>query len=449
MNKFLIYYKGYTLKDLQATSGDAFQTEASQWNSSRIITDRVVSSQCNDALLLGGFDVLSIDSTAKTDYFQRIYTSIPIHSTVIISFLASAISSWPYTSHVFTVELDSKTLNTFQLSECDFSATTCLISNVTSLITNTLDLTSVNIVGAMPHSGSSLTLKISTQNLIALGFNRINIMFSTVAFATLVGSPTTTSVSCATSSSSVLNNQCKCIKGQYPYSTILLPTVTLCGICNPVCASCFGISDTQCYECSPKFYFDGSKCTACDISCDSCYGAGSGSCSACAFGFTNTSGKCTLSILPKLFLFQSNDLADTVFDIDTASTYAASTKTDSIICLDFVLPDKSCQTSCDDPLIEEVIGPINFCKSPVAFFEFISWDQSCLASCNPPLVPRSFFGIPYCDQPCNLGEFWSIESNSCQRAVSLHGCLFFNLISKHAQDLAVKINTGQLKITHV
>ena len=144
------------------------------------------------------------------------------------------------------------------------------------------------IFGSVPHFGNSLILKIISKlnaktNDGSFGVREIKLIFSTTPkFAPL----------CAiipVQSYKIPN--CRCPKGSYDLG---FPKTT-CNECHPNCASCFGGSDADCYECNEGNYFDGTGCANCHSLCSRCLGPNSNQCLDCFAGFILFEGECVPS----------------------------------------------------------------------------------------------------------------------------------------------------------
>jgi len=83
-------------------------------------------------------------------------------------------------------------------------------------------------------------------------------------------------------------SNCSCEKGYYDSGI----STTSCSECHPSCASCFGGSENECYECKEGNYFDGYACKKCHSSCSRCSGPNINQCKDCYTGNIIFEGRC-------------------------------------------------------------------------------------------------------------------------------------------------------------
>ena len=229
---------------------------------------------CNDTYLLGG-SLWADGPIQKNKGFERKYFNLPEHTTIRFTINSWALDGWDYISGVddsdyFFIVFDSNPPIYSYLLGYNFYDT---LPSLCGPSTRT-DVRDILIFGSVPHSSSSLTLKIislmsSITSEEAFGIRDIKLLFST--------NPAPAPL-CADISVPFFNfTQCTCSKGLYDSGVSNI----ICTECHPNCASCFGGSQNECYECKEGNYFDGESCQTCHSSCSSCSGPNINQCSEC------------------------------------------------------------------------------------------------------------------------------------------------------------------------
>ncbi len=110
------------------------------------------------------------------------------------------------------------------------------------------DTTEFTLLGSIPHKTETLTLEFISKVISqgAVGIKNINILLSN-------NSEISTPSSCFRLYDNKLTNiegECKSIKGKYINENP----------CDPSCSNCFGPSSSECFSCSPGFFFNGIQC---------------------------------------------------------------------------------------------------------------------------------------------------------------------------------------------
>ena len=288
--------KDFEIRDLEKFDHICFNNEADLW----ILPTKVVYSTriylCNDTYLLGGFLWWPFGAQ-RNQHFERNYHHLPPHSTLRFTITFWALDGWEYspTTSSLTdgakISFDSQSpMGLFGLRILDYPTKASLCG-----VPNRGDVRDIFIFGSIPHSGSSLNftiISIMTANSTdeSFGFRDISLIFSE--------SNDTPSL-CG----QILDvpfydlTPCPCLKGFYNSGT----SSTVCSECHENCASCFGGSENDCYECKEGSYFDGIACRKCHNSCSRCSGPDYNQCESCNAGYVSFENICIASsrcILP-------------------------------------------------------------------------------------------------------------------------------------------------------
>ena len=183
----------------------------------------------------------------------------------------------------------------------------------------------------------------TATNLGSFGIRKLSIVFSTnPAVSSLCGK------------AGFINlydiENCVCSLGFYNYN----PPNTGCEKCHENCASCYGPTSFDCYECNDGSYFDGTSCVACDSSCLKCSGPNAGQCESCASGYILFYGACIAS---------SRCKSPFTFDLCSNSCFSPCDSQD------ISNWDKSCIPACQTQAIQDHYGN---CKGN--FFSYYFYD---------------------------------------------------------------------------
>ena len=250
---------------------------------------------------------------------------MPEHATIRFTINSWALGGWDYINgssdnDYFSILFDSSPpISSYYLGYGFYRTWPSLCGNP-----DRPDVRDILIFGSAPHSSSSLTLKFISKlsgntNEESFGIRDIKLLFST--------NPTPAPL-CANISVPFFHfTNCSCSKGFYDSGV----SSTICTECHPNCASCFGGSQNECYECKEGNYFDGESCQTCYPSCSRCNGPNINQCSEC---------------YPGTILFES-------------------------ICIE--------PTKCISPFIISICT--NACLSPCDIMNKDSWGEECYLPC--------------------------------------------------------------------
>ena len=252
---------------------------------------------CNDTYLLGGYLWWPFGSQFDK-YFERKYDNLPQHSILRFAFTVWALDGWEYSAaqkvkDCLILSFDSQTpIPLFGLLITDYaSADTNYCGSFRS------DVRDIFIFGSVPHTENSLNFKIISNmsgntSDESFGVRDINLLFSTSPIAAPICGQITTV-------KSYDFPLCPCLKGFYNSDA----SNTVCSECHHSCASCYGGTENDCYECKEGYYFDGMGCKSCHPSCLRCSGPNYNQCEFCNTGYISfeniciSSSRCTLPFI--------------------------------------------------------------------------------------------------------------------------------------------------------
>lgn len=103
--------------------------------------------------MLGGYNILS-GTSGK--YFKKTYNNIPSHNMLYYSLSFWEIDTWDNNDY-FQLQFDSVVINAW--SNINFKLSSAFLCGQSTRE----DVGAINIVGRIPHSNSSLTLKVISQ----------------------------------------------------------------------------------------------------------------------------------------------------------------------------------------------------------------------------------------------------------------------------------------------
>ncbi len=204
------------------------------------------------------------------------------------------------------------------------------------------------IRGLVPHSGPTLTFKISYSNPRGasggIAFRNLAIYFS---------KSDNTGVKWLQMHSMLLKSAgsplfaASCNPSQYPQGGN-------CFTCHPSCWTYFGPSEYECIGCQLPRRFNGEVYVNCDPSCSRCHDSNLQSCTACSTSKFLINGRC-IDCAPPLFKFTSGNYANS----ESFRYCFSPCSPDS-----FVYHDGSCNTVCDeDKFTVTIIADVKFCES--------------------------------------------------------------------------------------
>jgi len=370
---------------------------------------------CLGSFMLGGYGVLGPGSQ-KDMYFERIYTNLPTHNMIYLSFTAFQLDSLE-TSDFFDIMLGSKVFSTWGSAWSSWGTPNYCGGPYP-------DALNIRFFVKASHSQDSLDLRfVSRADEDSLhesyGIRDVRILIATA--------PSLYSESiCALSSIVPSANLCVCQEGEYDTSR---NGSGPCQTCHPNCASCFGSTAQECYQCSEGFSFDGTECVACDSSCSICHGGSNDQCdvcpsgkllfnkkycteiSTCSFPLTMTSNKCgnkyCSSPCPESdFVYWNLTCANNCnFPLKQVvitlfyqtCQYPCSTEGE------YLYPNGSCIGECKAPNVPVREGDRNFCSPLCLPGQHLLYNGSCVDTCNSPLRMMTNLTGEYCFLPCDRG----------------------------------------------
>ena len=369
------------MRDLNQTDS-SFTTQASFWTASSL-KSTTIYTQCNNVYVLGGYNILGSPLTSKGDYYQRVYTSLATHNMIYFTLSLWAIDDWTtdiLNTDRFQLQFDGTLIDGIGYQTSNFPSQLCGSSTYN-------DLASIRVFGRVAHSAGTLILRVihmigKDSSLASVAVRDIDLLFMNNVLAS------TTTQFCATTSISSCASACTCPEGQYE-SPVGSGT---CVACDSSCASCFGSSTKECYQCKSGYTFNGYECILCDKSCSICSGTANTQCSVCASGYWLLNNNTCVSSCNSPFIQSS----------DGQQNYCTSPCNSN----QYILWDGSCSSSCDSPLQQVALYTgVNYCNYTCDISQYLFWNGTCSSTCTLPLVSKVQNCRNFCTYPCSSGEF--------------------------------------------
>jgi len=173
---------------------------------------------------------------------------------------------------------------------------------------NYLDVNDIRVFGWVFHTTQTLNFSIISGLTTSTKDESFGIRNLSFIFVNETSLPASEFV-CARAENAILVGQtsCVCEEGQYVPGSARRgdggdpsrggggdPSID-CINCHPACASCFGPTNKECYECNLGYYFNGEVCTNCYEGCSKCSGNSSHECLGCTVGYILLNGACVPS----------------------------------------------------------------------------------------------------------------------------------------------------------
>jgi len=193
-------------------------------------------------------------------HFERVYKNLPSHNTIYYTFDYYLIDSWDLKDITYFYFDDIK-IQGFSLRHNKLNASKiCGNSSYP-------DVGEIKIYGSITHTTSTLRFKIQPvtdepADNESFGFRNLNFLFS--SHPNPAGD-----IWCGKAGVTLPNYKCACPTGPPSLSGS-------CPTCDASCASCFGTTKYDCFQCQEGYYFDGTQCTYCGDSCTTCQGSAHG-----------------------------------------------------------------------------------------------------------------------------------------------------------------------------
>jgi len=389
------YFTGYHVRDLEKND-TSFAYDTLLWTASALGSSNLPYTVCSGSFILGGPGALGlVGYPSQGQYFERIYTELPLsHTMIYFSFTLWILDTWDGSlDDLFQVRFDERFLNGWPFDEIGFPN-----DNLCGIGPGE-DLGAVRVFGKVFHTSNTLRFKVISQldqwgDDESFGIRDLKLLF--------VNNPITTRESfCGITSLPMKYGQCSCPEGYYesPVGS------NLCLQCNSRCKSCFGPGASSCYECADNAYFNGQTCLKCYKACATCSGEGVNQCLSCKTGNFMINGgftcveKCETPLVPQY--------------IGTVGYCTGPT------CLspNFLFWDGSCrvQSNCAPPLLQSFISTFRICEHPCGTNQFLYWNGSCFPTCSSPFIAStSYGGKKLCKVNCASGDFliWDGSCNS-------------------------------------
>ena len=347
---------------MESNDAASFAVEAAAWTASQKMSS-VLYYQCSTTYLLGGYGVLGVSTSPYQlgDYFQRVYTNLPLHNSIHFSLVFWAIDSWDLNqgghNDGFQLYFDGNVIDGWHMSLTTFPTDLCGVYGG-----GWNELPNILIYGTVAHKLSTLTFRVVSDlnepsNNESFGFRNLILTFDQ-------DTSYTTSL-CATAPITLPDKNCACTPGQYW-------TGSACASCTAPCSTCYGSTTSDCYNCNgaSNVFYDGKVCRYCDSTCASCTGPASTQCTSCAAGYY-------------YFSWTNECLIKCEWPLITSGTTCYSPCAAS----QYVNPDGTCSSTCASLLVEGISETVvKLCRSPCSQVEYLYWDGTCQHDCGSPLT---------------------------------------------------------------
>jgi len=355
------------IQDLQGVSATDFNSELASWTS-----DSGALTGNFHKILLQSFILFTSQNTWTQ--VQRIYPDIDDHS-----YIAFSLEVYMY---------NSCTGNILQMSFDDIQ-TNILAGNSVSFHT----YQSFNIKGGVPHSGSALEAKITSQvNTLCpsftVGVRELNMNF-------MKNFKSTEQQFCHTLlTKTQLTTICACGLDQRGSD---------CKTCNTGCTACGMVSETEtCSNCDAAslLEWDGEACSTCGSHCDKCEGFMGDDCRSCLNGhFIYGNGSCIEGCPSPMKRVSSGDLVQNCIRPCEES--------------EWLYVDLSCQDYCNFKEETDKNG-VRWCKSPCEDEDDYYYENKgvCKGSCEYPNEAEDIEGVKICSLALDEGEAKQIKGMS-------------------------------------
>jgi len=275
----------YEIRDLETNTQSCFTTEGLHWISSFSDPTSQPIFECSGTYLIGGLDWMK--GYKQTGHsFKRSYTNLPVHNVIRYTFSYWALDSWDSNEDDrIYIQFDSMPkIPGWKIDKTKNHNPEHLCGN-----TNYRDVRGIRVFGWVFHTAQTLDFSIisglsHSTNDESFGIRNFSFLFMNEI------SPPISEFVCARSENVTLKSQTLCICKEDQYSPD--STSTNCINCHPSCASCFGPTNKECYECNLGYFFNGEVCTNCYESCSKCWGNSSHECLECIVGYVLLNGVC-------------------------------------------------------------------------------------------------------------------------------------------------------------
>jgi hypothetical protein len=191
---------------------------------------------------------------------------LPHHNVIFFSAVLLVLDGWELDVDGIKILFDGVPLTRLEFSPSEISLN---------------DNNEVYVVGRIPHYFNTLTLRIvrdskKPSSEASFGVRDVNMLFANMDQEEL------SIKACALASGPLSKHECACPKGTFTFDEEFSHEYTSyireCADCHKNCASCFGVTAAECYECARGTYFDGVSCVECHSSCETCTGPGPKKC---------------------------------------------------------------------------------------------------------------------------------------------------------------------------
>jgi len=259
------------------------------------------------------------------------------------------------------------------------------------------DTTFYDVIGNVPHSASSITIKLfgklsKTADKASIGYRRFSMQFVNRTAYDAVNSYCIQSYYY----SSPPTGSCPCTTYQNYWDT----GTQSCKSCHSSCALCSGPTEYDCYKCIGGYALYDGKCSPCAANCFDCFGPNANQCNSCS---------------NSMYIFPDNTCSSACpaeRQSNSGQLYCKSSCSAS----QYMLANQTCIDSCDSPMVKKssIIG--NLCLNPCDDSDlFIYYDGTCSSTCDTPLVPTITSLSKACNPPCpRLQDYYYKDTGKCK-----------------------------------
>jgi len=422
---------GNVLTDLISTDGNFMaEAAASGWTATSFVTSGVVTSPCNAAFLVGGWNILGPSTgSSNGQSFYATYSGLPSHTHIDFSFKIWIIDEWIGSmGDKFAVKFDTQTIQGFVF---DYT-TTGVLPNECG-INDRIDLPSVTIEGRVVHNSSpndEVTFSVISLLRRSSYYQSFGIREIKLTFITLATTPANSM--CARASKRLFNtaNKCACPAGQYE-------SIADSGTCSDCVANCIACpsAGATCTSCKAGYFVNAGQCAQCTSPCAACNAAGTNACTACIEGryisgssCPTCTGNCATCSPPGNVcltcltgFYKVGTTCQPCHSSCATATCSGGGINQCLTCPtgSLLVNNNTCvlESECASPLIQSSDGVKKFCDSPCPG-NFAYWDSTCTTTCsNPPFLPRIVGGtLKLCTDPCPTSPFLYVDGgclNTC------------------------------------
>jgi len=310
---------------------ERLKDEAKAWSATLLVTPGVITSKCGDDYLLGGYNVLG---GTKGNYFERIYTGLPPHNQLNLTYIIFPIDSWD-TTDWYEVHVDGYPQVAWTLSAGSYGQSTCGSDTWK-------EFPPVQAVSTFVHSGDSVTIRFvhmldQRTNDESFGIREVKMKFVNVT--------TPQNSLCGRSTTNVPLPKWPCTECDSSHQYIEKAASGTCFECPTSCATCNVKGCTSCYN---GKYIDGTSCNQCDSSCATCI---------------NKANYC-LTCPPELFMASNSCYKTCSYPLFVTESEGMTSCNSPCSGSQYAMWDGSCSSTCPSDLKDTILSTYKVCTFP-------------------------------------------------------------------------------------